>query len=425
MAAQTIAGGTGSGAVVTRHLVVGDVSHQYSVTPDPVAPLLVAELTTEPGGATRAMEFLRRPETASSTVSVIGAAGQAGTVTLGRVPVELWASFGVTPEFEAQLRGALEAAGSQELSGVDLSALAPLMLLRTHRGAERPFTEVLMCGRVRSLGTLFVRVARFAHAAESGIAELVSGALELSASLQDNVRIEGNAYTSYEKGIEIEQKVNVYDEVSIWSLTQSLWSAVENGEFNGFITDPGYELTRWHFIQHNFEVTAPASEVGHIAFQETPSGTYQLKLKRFAEDALRREEIVYKGIDIPGADFSGYLRREYPDIEFRRLPSLTRTRFDINVQSVITGNYFGIETDEVLVLDPRGPKLRQVEMEYLETRWHEGMDPSTIDDDMNRLTELVEEHLAKRGIAAERTFYSKLSFLKDCVRRSDQDVLGV
>jgi hypothetical protein len=401
--------------VVTRHLVFGDVSCQYSVTPIPDAPLLAAELAAEPGVGRRAMEFLRRPQTASSSVSVIGVEGTVRTVDLGPESVETWASLGFTAELAARLSGPQDPAGSGELIGGGLDTLAPLMLLRTHRKAEQPFTEVLMCGRVRSIGTLFVRVAQFTHTAEAGINELISGALERSASLQDNVRIEGNAYTAYEKGIEIEQKVNLLDEVSIWSVTQSLWSAVENGEFTGFITDPGYELTRWHFRQHNFEVTAPASEIGHIAFQETPSGTYQLKLKRFAEDALRREEIVYKGIEIPDADFAGYLRRNYPSIQFKHLPSFTRTRFDINVQSVITGNYFGVETDEVLLLDQDGPKLRQVEMEYLETRWHEGMDPSNIDEDMERLTGLVERHLADRGIAAERSFYSKLSFLKGCL----------
>ncbi|MFE9782875.1 hypothetical protein ACFYPA_32615 [Streptomyces sp. NPDC005775] len=413
MAAQPTARSDGENGVVLRHLVFGDVAHQYSVEPHPGIPMLVVGLAGEPGEEARAMEFVRAAQTAAHRVTVIGGDGSERSAAQPVEPLPSWASTGFAPAFEHYLRASFGAGadGLDELR--DLTPLGPLMLLRTHQGAH-PYTEVLMCARVRAVGTLFARVGRFDHASESGIAELVSQALSFTDSLRDRVRIEGNAYVTYEQGIEIEQKINLFKAPSIWSVTRGLWAAVENGEFPGFITDPGYELTRWHFVQHNFEILGPAGEVGHMAFQELPDEKYQLKRKRFPKDSLRREETFRKGIEVPAKDFEGFLSAEYPELNFRRLPSFLRTRFDINVQSVITGHYFGIETDEVnVVTDSRPARLRQVEMEYLETRWHEGMDGASIDADLDRLTGLVEKHLAKAGVAAERSFYSKLSFLRD------------
>ncbi|MEU6275758.1 hypothetical protein ABZ871_25595 [Streptomyces populi] len=408
MTAQSTESTAGPGVGVTRRLVLADIAHQYSVAPTDGTPVVVAELATEPGNGTRAMELLRQEDTTSQAISLIDDTGAARPLPRPAEPLTTWACTRFPEEFTAFLSGALAPARSPH------AALAPLMLLRTHTAAGQPCTEVLMCARLRTIGTLFVRAARFHHAADAGLPEIVAEALQQGTALQDHLRIENNAYLPYEKGVEIEQKVTLLDDASIWSLSKDIWTAVENGDFPGFITDPGYELTRWHFVQHNYEVVAPAAEAGHYAFQENPDGRYQLKMKTFPVDALRRTEIFRKGVEVPDQNFDEYLAREFPDLTFRRLPSFRRTRFDVNVQSLATGHCFGIESDETTVDGPGGRTLRQVEMEYLETRWHEGMDSSSIDDELGRLTGLVEAFLAKDGIAAERNFYSKLSFLKNC-----------
>lgn len=399
--------GENSTTEVTRHLVLGDVALQYTVEPTPGTPLVVAALSPEPAGTTRAMEFLRPADTATRTISVVGDGTRSDRLAAPAAPVPVWDAVGVSRELADHLQAA-------HLGRPELSSIAPLMLLRTH-AAARPFTEVLMCARVRSIGVLFARVGRFDHPADADPATLAEEAFGFSSALQDHVRIEGNAYTTHERGVEIEQKINLDAGVAIWPLAKELWAAIEDRQFPGFITDPGYEFTRWHFVQHNFEVLGPADEVGHIAFQENPGGRYQFKHKKFSADALRRIEMFRKGVEISDEKFDEYLTREFPELEFRRLPGFTRTRFDINVQSVVTGNYFGIEVDETTVLDRSSRKLRQVEIEYLETRWHDGIDARSVDGDLERLTCLVEEQLAKRGTAGRRSFYSKLSFLKECL----------
>ncbi|KUF15855.1 hypothetical protein [Streptomyces silvensis] len=416
MTAQSNAGVGEAGTTVTRRLVIADMAHQYSVAPVADAPVLVAELAAEAGDGTRAMEFLRPGQTASGALSAVRATGQIQPLAPPAAPLPTWSCTHFPADFTAYLANALAATdGIENSASATLSALGPLLLLRTHTTASGPFTEVLICARYRAHGTLFVRTARFAHAADISLADLVARALEYRTVLQDHMRIESNAYINCEEDIEIEQKVTLLDEASIWSLTKDMWTAVEAGDFPGFITYPGYELTRWHFVQHNFEVTGPAEEVGHYAFQENPGNRYQLKMKKFPADALRRQETFRKGVEVPGGDFEAYLAREFPALSFRRLPSFRRTRFDVNVHSLATGHGFGIETDEVTVDAAGGRKLRQVEMEYLETYRHEGLDATTIDDEMERLTRLVEAHLAKAGVASERNHYSKLSFLRDCV----------
>ncbi|MEU1407139.1 hypothetical protein ABZ471_33165 [Streptomyces sp. NPDC005728] len=408
---------------MARRLVFADVAHQYSVAPVADAPVCVVELVPEEGSGARAVEYLRQGDTVARAVSALDATGGATALDPPAEPLATWAGTRLNEDFTAYLRTALAAPGQApdaDSGDESLEALGPVMLLRTHAGEQQPYTEVLMCTRIRAIGALFVRVAQFGHSVDSDLGELVTAAFKHRTELEDFVRVEGNAYRGYEKDIEIEEKVTLIDDASIWSLTKSMWTAVENGDFPGFITDPGYELTRWHFVQHNFEVLAPDDEVGHYAFQENLEGKYRLKMKKFSKDSLRRVETFRKGLEIPGADFEDYLAREFPDLRFRRLPGFRRTKFDINVQSVTTGHCFGIETDEVTLSDTTGRKMRQVETEYLETRRHAGMDATSIDTELSRLTSLVEAHLARLGIAAERGLYSKLSFLRDCSQPADR-----
>ena len=335
-------------AAVTRRLIIADMARQYPLAACDAAPVLVVELAEAVGDGPRAMEFLASGSTAGRAVTALGG----DPLPVLAEPLPVWSGTDLSPEFAARLREALPAA--------QLSSLAPIMLLRTHTGAAWNGTEVLMLARMRTLGSIFVKVGQVAHAAGAGLTEVVTAAFGDFGDLPGRVRAEG-AYLAYEKGVEIEEKVTLRDDVSIWAVTKNLWRAVEDGEFPGFIPDPGYELTRWQITQHNFEVTGAAGRQGHFGFMEGPDGGYYLRMKSFTEDALRREE-TFREMEIPDGDFEKYLAHEFPELRFRRLPSFVRTRFDVNVQSVTTGHCFGIETDEVTVIDG-DRRLRQIEME--------------------------------------------------------------
>ncbi|MEY9846404.1 hypothetical protein ABH940_003491 [Streptacidiphilus sp. BW17] len=396
-------------STVTRSLVLGDAALQYSLTPRPAAPLVVVELESEEADTPRAVEFVRPDQSNSQRVHVIDRVTRGIQSLASPFRVESWRGGSLGLGLRALLEDRLAASVGPE----DLDALSPLLLLRTTNAGDTASTDVLVCSRVRSVGTVFIRVSRIAHDGDTPLVDLVTDALAALPELRDHIRIQAHGYTTFEAGTEIEQKINLLAPVPIWGLAGELWTAIDRGDFPGYMTDPGYELTRWHFVQHNFEISGPDGEQGHFGFQEQPDGTYQLKHKRFAADAIRREESFRKGLEIPDRKFAEFLQAEYPKLQVRPLAGFVRTRFDLNVESCITGHYFGIEIDEVTTLEDQPRRLRQVELEYLQTRVHHGMASSTIDADLEELTAGVERHLARRDIAAERSLYSKLSFLRD------------
>jgi len=154
---------------------------------------------------------------------------------------------------------------------------------------------------------------------------------------------------------------------------------------------------------------------------KSADGTYVIKEKNFERDALRRREVFSVGVELSGDGFDGYIRREAPELVVRRLPGFRRSRFDVNVESAVTGHFFGIEIDEVVV-PTTGHVLQQLEVEYHKSRICEGVDPRSIESELFRLVEIVRGHLASWGIHQSLGYYSKLTFLKqeaDSIERAD------
>jgi len=398
-----------TGAAVERLLVFGDVSRQYSVAPQRDIPFVVARLEPAADTAPQAVEYLRAADTASPAITVVPAIGPTREVQLAEV-APTWSGHHAGDALVQALRD----------MATTMDGLAPLMVLRVHRGDGDWLVEVLPSTRLREVGAVFARVARFTTAAGTPIGELLGRAIEESATLRANIITEWQGWHNFEEGTEIEAKICLNDPVSIWSLSSAIAPEIGGPRFPGFIPDVGNEMQRWEFTQRSFEVLAPADEVGYIAFVTHATGTY-LRQKKFAQEGLRRIEIIRS--KVPADDPAAFLAAEYPDLQVRELPGFTRVRFDVNVESVVTGHFFGIEIDEVTEHD-HGNVLRQVEVEYHRSRLHEGLDGSLIDGELQRLVGLVETYLDGRGIACERNYYSKLSFLRDCVDGSLAATVG-
>jgi hypothetical protein len=271
-----------------------------------------------------------------------------------------------------------------------------------------------MCTRLREVGAVFARVATVEQETDVTLPAIVRESLTRAHELRDCVAVEWQTFTRFEPETEIELKLELKEGVPSWGLASRIAAAVSDGQLGGFIPDVGNELQRWHFRQSTFEILAPAAERGYVAFIQNPSGTYGLKHKVFEEDSMRRVETFREELTIPQDDFSGFLSREYPGLSLRRLPSFTRSRFDVNVESSATGHFFGVEIDEVVV-PGCDAVLQQVELEYHRSRIHDGLDHASIDSELYRLASEVEGWLAGTGVECRRTFYSKLSFLRDCL----------
>ncbi|WP_020391208.1 hypothetical protein [Kribbella catacumbae] len=387
----------------TCYLVLGDASRQYALRPRPEVPLVVAELMTRAEGPA-AVEYLSRGETRTDRIAVLSDDFTVQDIATPDQPVPIWDGVMLADEFCRLLPSGTAAGWTSDL--------APIMVVRI---PADDLVEVLMSTRVRAIGTTFTRVGRL-PAAGASLSELVRAAFSVAPQFHGQVATEWQDSTRFEEETEIEVKFTLRSPVSIWGLASDLTTQVGGVELPGFIPDVGNELQRWEGALQLCEVLAPASQVGYVALQEQPTGHY-LKYKVFDEDSLRRQETSVRLDTIPTDVLVELLAQRHPEYEVRALPSYTRTKFDVNVESSATGHFFGIEVDEVNLVDS-DHQLRQLEIEYHRSRVHDGLDSSLIIPELMRLATLVESYLRRREITFDRTFYSKLSFLRDCVTDS-------
>jgi len=394
-------------AGVVRYLVLSDPSLQYAVAPTPGMPIVVVELASRGEVGPRAVEYLPEHATATHRIVFLSAEGE----LLAEAPTDqilpVWSGYAMAQRFRDVL-GTIEMPGGVALHP---EVLAPLMVLRQHEGTSHSDIEVLMSTRLRAIGAVFTRVARF-PTTSGQVWSITREALGHTSAHHRTVAIEWQEFTKFDQEHEVEIKINLLGPVSIWALATSIAPLVGGPEFPGFIPDVGNEMQRWESQQQFCEILAPADQVGYIAYREQASGSY-LKYKVFSEDTLRRKETLRRLETTPTERLPELLARLHPELVVRPLPGITRARFDINLESAATGHCFGIAIDEVTV-DESGQILRQAEIEYYRSRVHDGLDLSTIEPEMTRLAGLVEAYLRQRGIACERTFYSKLTFLREC-----------
>lgn len=400
-----------------RFLVLGDISSQYAIVPSGT-PFLVAELPISEEGS-RAIELCSSAATSSEDVAVYASPQFRNPIHLELAKaILMWDGFAPSPALNDAL--AIQTA----YSSADLASLAPLLLLRvtsTH-GAKTTLAEVLACARVRAGGAVFIRVAQFEFPDDSMFSDVLAESVQQLAARRQHVNSESEAFTRFEEGIEIENKLTLLSPISAWAVARSLATAVRGGDFHPFVCDLGYELTRWESRQDFFEVLSPPEDVGYISITAvSPGESATVKHKRFQKDAKRRSEEFHVVAAPPPDHVGSFIAEMHSDLELRRLPSYSRVRFDVNVESVSSGHGFGIEVDEVVV-DESEHVLRQVELEYAHSRIHDGLDGESIDRDLEALTQLCIDSLDASNIAFERTYYSKLSFLRDITSSTQRDM---
>jgi hypothetical protein len=397
---------------VRRWLVFGDVARIYQMADQGPDALLFAALHTrrhelvtaaDPFDSSCAVEVLGTADSSSRHLALIDQGVRRAEVRLD-VPIPTWDECAAT----AALRDQVAALRPDALLNFD--TLAPLMVLRLTDTPDGAAVTALMCTRMRTVGTVFARVARFVVQPDEPLDSVVAHAIELSTPIRQSVVTEWQGWEKFHQGVEIELKLSLLDEVGIWGLSSALVGAVQRGELTGFVPDVGNELQRWERDQRSFEVLHPPADAGYLAVVNSRNATF-VRHKRFTRDSLRRGESFaeFEWTE----DAPELIRRRFPEYHVRELPSFSRSRFDVNLESVRTGHFFGIEIDEVVTSEPKRI-LRQVELEYHRSRLHEGLDGSSIEAELMRLAELVESFLSQRSVRFERSHYSKLSFLRDC-----------
>jgi hypothetical protein len=290
-----------------------------------------------------------------------------------------------------------------------IGRLVPTFLVASGADDGEALAHVYVCSRVRESGLLFSRIWT-GEAADGPIVPLVSRACDEQPQLLRRFTDEATQCTRFDDEHEIEVKFTILDETLPWTIADALARAVQSRQLEGFIPDLGNETQRWTYGQHTYEVLSPPDRRGYIGFMTAHDGTFAVKFKFYEKDSLRRYERVVEGVRLDPSEFRSYISSDIGDAELRELPYLTRTRFDVNVESAMAGHFFGLEMDEV---QSGGRVMRQLEIEYHRSRACYGVDAGTIEPELFRLADQVEDLFTAWGIAAERGYLSKLSFLKN------------
>jgi hypothetical protein len=291
------------------------------------------------------------------------------------------------------------------------SSLGPTFLVQiAQRAGGSQLRHVYSCARMRVAGLLFARV--WSGPAESGepVRETIRRAVADNGELLLRQSDETAQTINFNETTEVEAKFTLTADAGLWEVSRHFAEALMSGRLTGFIPDVGNEMQRWSYPQVTFGLRRDGRSAGYAAFIRRTDGGYIVKYKLFTEDTLCRSETFDFGVTIEQSGFEEYLRQRLPDLTLTRLPDLVRTRFDVNVISEATGHYFGIESDIVIA---EGHRLRQLELEYHKSQATYQASSDTIESELFRLKDLVDQELRSAGFEANFGYYSKLSFLRD------------
>ncbi|MEU8196264.1 hypothetical protein AB0C10_21005 [Microbispora amethystogenes] len=215
-------------------------------------------------------------------------------------------------------------------------------------------------------------------------------------------------------GTELEYKYNLAPGTDIWAASMELLKALRYGELPDCRPEYRDEFQIYAFENHLFEVTAPDAERGYASFIPTVDGGHVLKRKWYAEDTFARREQLYTDIKVTPDGFGKYLRSGL-GLQARAMPPFRRVRYDVQCESMRTGHVYGIFFDHCSLMAAPEVVLSQCELEYRRSRSLLDHDEDEVLREMERIDHWLSDHLATSGLAEQRTFYSKLSFLRDTV----------
>jgi len=221
-------------------------------------------------------------------------------------------------------------------------------------------------------------------------------------------------FKKYSAENEIEHKLNLPITSNIWQLGCYFHEQVLSGAFPKFMPQFLDNFDKWEFNNFLYEVTSPEEFRGYISFIECPDNKYFLKQKLFSKDQLSRIEKRTYNVTIK-SDFELYLANQFPNYKFSKLSPFRRKRYDANIESLDTGNLYSIMFDRCVLMDRPEIQLVQCEIEYLKTR--SAQPTRKVLSELELVYKYVRGELAKLGIPAKPTFYSKLSFLKDAQKK--------
>ncbi|WP_413741623.1 hypothetical protein ACL2XO_23550 [Sodalis sp. RH15] len=218
-------------------------------------------------------------------------------------------------------------------------------------------------------------------------------------------------YSRWKHDMELERKFTFQGIPNTWKLNTALYEAINlRGELSGFIPELDMSLQVFDYDNHIFEVIEPSAK-GYISFIPQTNNKVAIKQKWFAKNAELRKESIYYDVTLSNSEFESKAR-EMAGGEIKRLAPFRRKRFDVNFESLETGNIYGVYFDICRSLDePSRFAFSQCEVEYCRSRTL--FDYSNVMEEFELVCAYVKHFLEQQGMLFEQNLYSKLDFARE------------
>ncbi|MFM0288755.1 hypothetical protein [Paraburkholderia megapolitana] len=223
-------------------------------------------------------------------------------------------------------------------------------------------------------------------------------------------------YSRWRQDLEFERKFTFDTIPDTWQMTNKLYKEVIEGKLPGFIPEFNLEFQVYDYEANIVEVLEPEEHSGYIAYIPQSDGRVCVKQKWFKENSeIRKETLLFNQIiDLKDAETHA---AKMCGGKVRLLPAYRRTRFDVNFESLDTGNVYGIFFDICRSVDaPKELAFSQCEVEYCRSRtWGPIND---VFEQFEVACGFAEDFLHRAGVSYQQDLYSKLDF----VRKLDQSL---
>ena len=216
-------------------------------------------------------------------------------------------------------------------------------------------------------------------------------------------------FSKWRSDIEMERKFTFQDIPDTWQLINQLYDEVLDHKLMGYVPELDRDFQVFDYESHIFEVSGDPSEAGYISFIPQADGRMTLKRKWFIENAEIRRETVTGNLDIELAHASAHVRT-MTSANVRKMPVFRRKRFDVNFESLNTGNIYGVYFDICRTVSPRH-SFSQCEVEYCRTRTFQPL--RNVVEEFELVADYVKRFLERKQIAFRHDTFSKLDFVRE------------
>lgn len=216
-------------------------------------------------------------------------------------------------------------------------------------------------------------------------------------------------FSKWRPDLEMERKFTFQSVPDTWQLINQLYEEVLDQKLTGYVPELDRDFQVFDYESHIFEVSGDPDEAGYISFIPQADGRMTLKRKWFIENTEIRRETVTGNLNIELAQIASYVKT-MTTATVRQLPVFRRKRFDVNFESLSTGNIFGVYFDICRTAEPQHV-FAQCEVEYCRTRTFQVL--RNVVEEFEHVADYVKQFLERKRISFRHDTFSKLDFVRE------------